>query len=344
MVQLKYFGDDRDYFKYDMITSIFKSKLLERYVFIPMLTDHRNDNEGKKKPKFREGRCRKLYQFIIECKHKSLNHWETWLTPHVASYKTVKPADEAYFKHEKRVRYWNQFKPLIDTDKTLVFVDPDTGLQTGIPSYRKKKGAAKYILDDELKELFDWVNPASILMIYQHLPRDKRKHLCSSRKKLLQVQSVCKTNFTCAYREDDLAFIFVAKSEKMLKQLLFFLNNYHEKSANTRKSIVQLRNEQLYSTTCESGPLGSNAGRRKKGKRILVKRNRDGVVTNAAELTAGEVVNQRVLCPGCHKIIFKKWPLGWDAHVATICAGVKSGGEEERKAYFKQRFAHLFQS
>jgi hypothetical protein len=222
-------------------------------------------------------------------------------------------------------------------------VDPDTGLQTGTPSYRKKKGAAKYILNDELKELFDWVNSASILMIYQHLPYDKRKHICSTHKKLLQVQSVCKTNFTCAYREDDLAFVFVAKSKEMLKQLLFFLNNYHEKSANTRKSIVQLHNEQPYSPTCESAMLSSNAGRRKKGKRMLVKRNRDGVVTNAAELNAGEVANQRVLCPGCHKMIFKKWPLGWDAHAATICAGIKSGDEKERKAYFKKRFAHLFQ-
>lgn len=46
MVQLKYFGDDRDYFKYDLITSLVSDTTLRHYVFVPMLTEHRHDNEG----------------------------------------------------------------------------------------------------------------------------------------------------------------------------------------------------------------------------------------------------------------------------------------------------------
>ena len=40
MVQLKYFGDDRDYFKYDSITYLLKAGLFRRYAFIPMLTEN----------------------------------------------------------------------------------------------------------------------------------------------------------------------------------------------------------------------------------------------------------------------------------------------------------------
>ena len=47
MVQLKYFGDSRDYFKYDLMTSILEEMMLESYVFIPMLTNHRDDNGTK---------------------------------------------------------------------------------------------------------------------------------------------------------------------------------------------------------------------------------------------------------------------------------------------------------
>lgn len=38
MVQLKYFGDSRDYFKYDLITTLVQHTSLDNYLFVPMLT------------------------------------------------------------------------------------------------------------------------------------------------------------------------------------------------------------------------------------------------------------------------------------------------------------------
>lgn len=43
MVQLKYFGDSRDYFKYDLLASVLEEMNFGSYVFIPMLTNHRDD-------------------------------------------------------------------------------------------------------------------------------------------------------------------------------------------------------------------------------------------------------------------------------------------------------------
>lgn len=230
MVQLKFFGDNRDYFKYDLITSIFEANLLERYVFIPMLTDHRNDNEGRKTPKYDGNKSLKLYDFIKACQDKSLNNWKTLIVPYVTSYQTVEPVDQTYFLDGSRAEYWGQFKPFMNTGKTLIFVDPDIGLETGRPSYRRRMGPEKYILNDELKALFSWLDSESILMIYQHLPYDKRGHVDATQKKLEQVKSVCNTELACAYREDDLAFVFVAKSKKIFKQLKDFLDNYNEKN------------------------------------------------------------------------------------------------------------------
>ena len=225
MVQPKFFGDNRDYFKYDLITSIFEAKLLERYVFIPMLTDHRNANKSLK-----------LYEFIEAC--KSLNNWETWLTPYVTSYQTWKPTDQKYFRDESRTEYWGQFKPFMNTSKTLVFVDPDTGLQPKRSSDLKKGGPEKYILDNELKTLFDWLDPESILMIYQHLPRDSKRHSDATQEKLVQARSVCKTELACAYREYYLAFVFVATSKEILKQLHDLLDKYFLDNRNAKNALT----------------------------------------------------------------------------------------------------------
>jgi hypothetical protein len=73
-----------------------------------------------------------------------------------------------------------------------------------------------------------------------------------------------------------------------------------------------------------------------------IQRTMDGTITNAPDLTADQVVGQRVLCPGCREMVFTRWPGGWDAHAATICAGIAADQPEARKAEFKQRFARLF--
>jgi hypothetical protein len=243
MVQLKYFGDDRDYFKYDLIMSIFQAKLLNSYVFIPMLTKARDGNEGNRRPINNGDKSQELYDFIMTRRDKSLNHWETWLVPYVSSYYTIKPTDEVFFYNESRAEYWRKYAVLMNISDILIFLDPDTGLQTGQPNYRKRKGPEKYILNDELKDIIKKLHPESILMIYQHLPNNKYNHVCSTRKKLEQVQSVCSNVRTCAYREDDLAFIFVAKTEFLFMKLLLFLKKYYKESKHQRKSIVELQNE-----------------------------------------------------------------------------------------------------
>jgi hypothetical protein len=176
----------------------------------------------------------------MACKEKSLDHWETWLSPHVLSYQTVKPADDIFFRDELRINYWPRFRPMVGAEKALVFIDPDTGIETGKPSYRKRQGPEKYILNHELKDLFVSLHPESLLMLYQHLTPNKEEHTKATQKKLKQTHSVCGRSFTVAYREDDLAFIFVAKTTEMLRRLQQFLSVYHQRSKNKYKEIVQL--------------------------------------------------------------------------------------------------------
>lgn len=240
MVQRKYFGDNRDYFKYDLITSIFEEGLLHRYVFIPMLTKHRLDNEGKKRPIFNKGKLPDLFEFINSCKDQSLKNWKKWLIQYVSSYRTAEPADAIFFIDDSRSKYWGKFTRLIKSGKTLVFVDPDIGLETGTPSYIRRKGPEKYILNHELKDLFDNLHPQSILMIYQHLLNNEDLRIKAIKKKLTQAESVCDCKYICAYREGDLAFVFMTKSKGTFQQLMQSLNKYCRKSKHRYKTIVVL--------------------------------------------------------------------------------------------------------
>ncbi|RPI69974.1 MAG: hypothetical protein EHM38_06935 [Geobacteraceae bacterium] len=236
MVQLKYFGDDRDYFKYDLITAIVTSTSLRHYVFVPMLTEHRYDNEGNKLPKVRQGKRDDLLAFIGRCRDKNLKHWERWLAPYVASYRTVEPVGRTIFSNETRASYWLRFHRLLEQENTLAFLDPDTGLQLGRKSAIREQDCPKYILDTELEQLVEKLHPSSALLIYQHLPRNMHWHKTTVNNKIVRARERYGL-FASAYREGDLAFIALTKSEPVCHEVYRVLAAYHRASGNSHKSF-----------------------------------------------------------------------------------------------------------
>lgn len=237
MVQLKYFGDSRDYFKYDLITHVLQNTGQKHYVFVPMLTSHRVDAQGRKAPKYMEGKSASLLAFIRECDSKNLHHWETWLGPYVQRYLTVRPVGKMFFRDSGRAAYWRLFSALIETSDALVFVDPDTGLETGTCAYLKKMGREKYLLNSEVENLYKRLDRSSLLMIYQHLPNNKKIHQSSVDNKIAQIRLATAGTMACAYREDDLAFLFMAKATARFAALRDCLQAYHEGSQHRYKSL-----------------------------------------------------------------------------------------------------------
>ena len=237
MVQLKYFGDSRDYFKYDLITYLLRKRLCTRYAFIPMLTNHRVDGEGNKIPKYIDGKSRELLSFISSCELKDLKHWEHWLNPIVDSYVTVEPVNGIFFTDQSRCEYWDIFGDISKEVDALIFIDPDTGLETGGASYLRKMGREKYILNTELSVLYERLECGSVLMIYQHLTNNKNIHKESVDKKLVQASIHTGSQYVLAYREDDLAFLFLMKSNDLFNQLHSLLTTYHQNSDHKYKSF-----------------------------------------------------------------------------------------------------------
>ncbi len=237
MVQLKYFGDSRDFFKYDLITSILEGLKIENYVFIPMLTNHRIDNEGNRTPTMIGGKSQDLLSFLSNCNSKSLCHWEQWLNKYTKNYKTIEPVDNIFFDDTTRAEYWASFTEHLKENSALIFLDPDTGLESGSNSYLRKMGREKYILNHEVDLLYHHLSPSSVLMIYQHLPNNKHIHEEAVSKKLKQLLTASGDRFVCAYREDDLAFLFLTKDQVIFHRLSKLLSAYHGNSQHKYKSL-----------------------------------------------------------------------------------------------------------
>lgn len=239
MVQLKYFGDDRDYFKYDLITAVVSSTSLRHYAFVPMLTEHRHDNEGNRLPKVRRGKRVDLLDFIGDCETKSLAHWERWLAPHVVSYRTLEPADSTIYSNETRESYWLRFQHFLEQPSTLVFMDPDTGLQLGRKTKIRERDWPKYVLDEDLGKLVERLHSSSALMVYQHLPRNMHWHWKTIENKMSCLHEQFKLKAS-AYREGDLAFIAITKKEQVHQEIDRVFASYHAASDHPHRSCHSL--------------------------------------------------------------------------------------------------------
>ncbi len=234
MVQLKYFGDDRDFFKYDLITFILQHSSLNNYVFVPMLTEHRDDNEGNKQATHKRGKDSELLRFMRGCSTMSLTHWERWLSRFTDKYLTVEPVDEIFYRDSARATYWEKFISFLGTKKSLIFVDPDIGLE---PKTVKKSEREKYLLYHELGQIVAEMDASSVLMIYQHLQRNSKRHDIDIQTKMKQAMATVEDAFASAYKESDLAFLFISKSGARHTEISGLLNQYYEESAVKHRSV-----------------------------------------------------------------------------------------------------------
>ena len=75
-------------------------------------------------------------------------------------------------------------------------------------------------------------------MVYQHLPNNKHKHIDAVKEKLNQVKKIGNGKvYTFAYREDDLAFIFISKTKEVHEEIIGILKNYYKNSHHKYKSL-----------------------------------------------------------------------------------------------------------
>lgn len=244
----QYFGDKRDFIKYSLIADVLKHHPeLSTFAFIPMLTKDDSTNEGNVRKYRCESRDEGVHKFLLENqKNKSIKLWRGFFgnkypdRSYMVGNLDETPAQNSkaqYFEHYKRQDYFAGITKW-KTNSALVFIDADIGIQpvnnrTWGRIINKPEKAEKYILRSEIELLANHISD-SVLMIYQHLQNDKRKHKDQAEEKLTVLSGFFGGNAS-SVRCNDVQYLFASRDSSHQRAINVTL----ERHASTNKMTFE---------------------------------------------------------------------------------------------------------
>lgn len=162
----QYFGDARDYFKYDVLESVLLADAsLDQLTCLWMLTPPDATGQGRV-PFVPDPELPELTRFFRERQdptRRRVAEMPTYLTRRghrVFSYRD----DRADFSNRARSNYFGEI-PATALNAALVFFDPDNGLEP-------TRANEKHLLYSELVGVFDRMDAASVAVIFQYFRRE----------------------------------------------------------------------------------------------------------------------------------------------------------------------------
>ncbi len=228
----KYFGDKRDYFKYDLM--IFLAHTLpdiQRFTFIPMLTANDGSGDGGKTNYAPEGGNCELHQFLQSCikgERRNIRQLRTFFMRHHFRFEYCPYSDDMYFIHHQRGPYFARI-PDNSLNRAVVLADPDNGLEVKsmIPS-----AGHRYIRYEEVRSLYFRMDATSVLVVFQYfpryLPRIKRKPYLMDR--FCELVSRLQCPHPLAISDNVIAFLILTKSHSRRLEVLRLLKAFERRN------------------------------------------------------------------------------------------------------------------
>ncbi len=160
-MKLQYLGDSKDSFKWDYHDFLISSLGYEAFEIYPMLTPNDGSSEGNTKYDFYPARN----NILSFCKHinerKELNLIKELPNYTNNQYKVRLNNFEIFFDNKNRAQYWKE----LQTDKTVIFLDPDNGIQPN------KSLNEKHVSFSEIDRLLKVTANESVISIFHHFRR-----------------------------------------------------------------------------------------------------------------------------------------------------------------------------
>jgi hypothetical protein len=222
----QYFGDRRDFFKYDLLLDLIGSHGNRRLTFIPMLTPNDRSGEGQ----LTRYECAGRRSLLLESLQTAVKSGER----DIRLLRTIMPAfgvrlnahrDAHHFEHESRALYFDSVPDEWLAD-TVIFFDPDVGLQTGSRGYMRQSGLQKYLMYSELAAIWNRASGNSVVVVYQHLQRNASKHTSDIQRRLADFKTHLAANSVWAIRQRDLAFLVAVQDDSLARRTGSTLENY----------------------------------------------------------------------------------------------------------------------
>lgn len=142
-----------------------------------MLTPDDESGEGRLRQSDCRGRRRGLWQFFkesIDSDQRDIRRLRPIMQGLGVEFMAFR--DDSWFTHEQRAEYFDAV-PTEYLAQSVVFIDPDIGLETRSPSYMLRHGPEKYLLYSELESISRRSSTGSVVVVYQHLQKDARKRV-----------------------------------------------------------------------------------------------------------------------------------------------------------------------
>jgi hypothetical protein len=173
-VKHQYFGDRRDLFLFDLVYEILTNTDLDRFTYVPMLTRD-DDPDYVLKTDLENARAGAgntvLRDYLRKCYfdgRRSLYETEgIFQLPEFDrfQYRLIRPR----FQDEVRLQYFLGITPK-DMERAIVLVDPDEGIY----DHTSGELGEKYLRYDEIRHLYETMEDRSVLVLFQHLPKEGR--------------------------------------------------------------------------------------------------------------------------------------------------------------------------
>ena len=224
----QYFGDIRDLFKYDLIQNIVgQSELLERCIWVPMLTDNDVGRDGERRSRPKAGEHNQELKAFLDDYEKGrgeriISHLQSvkfFREPQVLVFSLRRENGEFLpdFNHPSRRGYFAKVEKALQPN-SLVFLDPDTGIET--PSNQRSE---RHVLRGEISHLYSAMDASSALMIYQHHRREQRSAFFREvSRKIIQERHPPPLYVS----DNDIAFFFLPKAPGVARELSALLRAY----------------------------------------------------------------------------------------------------------------------
>jgi hypothetical protein len=226
----QYFGDQNDYFKYDLLIFLAEGLSgLKRLSAIWMLTANDKSNDGGKRGyptgKFRDS----LHEFLQNPEHpeRKVSRLKNYFEKRSFGFEFHSYRDDlesGEFRDENRDQYFAEI-PDEFLKSALVFIDPDNGLE---PRAGGGKDKSKYVKLSDLDTLLGRMDTKSIAVIYQHLPRMHRKlFLYGLQRDLKQnLKDFQRCPVPISIHNNQIAFLIVAKEKRRQEEVKTLLGDY----------------------------------------------------------------------------------------------------------------------
>jgi hypothetical protein len=221
----QYFGDRHDFYKYDLLLRLMEAGLgLAQLLFAVMRTPDDGSADGSFTAYPAGNRDPALWAWLqdrVGQGERAVTHLADLPAVRDASWQYTAILDEGPVDPAARAGYFDRVRDSL-VAATLLFLDPDNGLMVRSAT---GDGRTKYVDHAEVTLLYAAMDDRSLLVIYQHAPREKRTTLYA--RLLTELELRCGVHHAFVIAPDtDVAYLVAAKTASRLTEVEHALAPY----------------------------------------------------------------------------------------------------------------------